>query len=229
MKAALLLALLSYPLAAAAQERAELVGQVGGRSVLMVLQSAPRPDGSARVTGEYIVFPTLVRRYVEGERSPELGITTLKESGSAILFGRDPLGELRGTWRAGAFRGTRYAAGGQERERFELSEDFPSMAQYSARVRCELGELASLSYEAEAGKLRAFEWRTPGCKLDGLEQRPFAGGLRLADGPCAVTLREVGEVVRIDAEHCTRRCASSLEPVVVDRRGGCRVLRPEAR
>src|SRR5512138_3904818 len=137
-----------------------MIGQLGGRSTLLVLHTAPNPDGSARLTGEYIVLPALQRRFVDGEVSPEIGVTTLREGTTPILFGREPTGELRGTLRGGAFKGVRYGPGGQERERFEFSEEFPAMTGYSASVRCEArdaGYSASLSYRVEAGKLQAFE------------------------------------------------------------------------
>lgn len=231
----LLLALL--PLAACAEE---LTGQLGSRNVIVVVHSVPRPDGGWRLTGEYVILPTLQRRYLEGERSPQLGVTTLREGTSPIFFGHPSSGELRGTWRGGVFKGTRYGPGGQERERFEFSEEFPSMDGYSAKVRCR-GEEARYAYElaytAESGALRAFEWRSrvqPGghaCELLGLQQQPFQGGLRLAAGECSVTLREVGEAVKLSAEGCSRHCGSQawLEPMLVERRGSCRLLHPEAR
>jgi hypothetical protein len=176
--------LLLLPLALLAQERSELVGQLGGRTALLVLHGAQRLDGGWQVTGEYLLFPTLARRFLEGERSPELGVTTLKEGTTPILFGRDPTGELRGTWLGGAFKGMRYDPGGQERERFEFSEEFPPMDRYSATVQCQAGKGSS---------------------------------------------REVGDEVKVDAEQCARQCAASPQPLLVDRRGSCRVLRPEAR
>jgi hypothetical protein len=223
-----------------ASETRELVGTLGSRSALLVLHSVQRPDGSWRVTGEYLLLPTLQRRFLEGERSPQLGVTTLKEGATAILFGHDATGELRGTWRSGAFKGTRYGPGGQERERFEFTEQFPSMQGYSAAVRCQANDArysSSLSYTAENGAIKAFDWRSlvqPGghsCRLSGLEQQPFEAGLRLAAGRCRVTLREVGDVVKIAAENCSEHCGSQayLEPVLVERRGGCRLLRPEVR
>jgi hypothetical protein len=220
-------------LTALAQDKAELVGQLGSRTALLVLHRAPDAHGGTLLTGEYILFPTLALRYVEGSRGPQLGATTLKEGTSAILFGRDPTGELRGTWRDGVFKGMRYGPGGQERERFEFSEEFPSMEQYSAAVRCQAGQSGSLAYVAERGRLLSFEWRVPGCTLSGpkqdLKQEPFKGGLRLAAGACSVTLREVGDEVKVDAAQCGERCTASVAPLVVDRRGGCRPLRPEAR
>jgi hypothetical protein len=233
----LLALFLALPLAALSQE---MVGQLGSRDALLVLHSLQQPDGSWRVTGEYVVFPTLQRRFLEGERSPELGLTSLKEGTTPILFGHDPTGELRGTWRGGVFKGMRYGPGGQERERFEFSEEFPSMAGYSATVRCQAQDgrySASLDFSAESGKVGAFEWRSSvqpsghSCQLADLRQQPFDGGLRLAAGECRVTLREVGGVVKIAAEGCSAHCGSQayLEPMLVERRGSCRLLRPEAR
>ena len=81
--------LLLVPLAALAQEQPhELLGKVGTRPALLILHAAQRPDGSAQVAGEYVILPTLARRFVEGERSPELGVTVLKEGSTPILFGR---------------------------------------------------------------------------------------------------------------------------------------------
>lgn len=226
MKWALLLSF--FPALAFPQGKTELVGQIGGRTALMVLNSAQRPDGGWQVGGEYIVLPTLARRYLEGERSPELGVTTLKEGTTAILFGRDPTGELRGTWRGGVFKGVRHGPGGQERERFELSEEFPSMEGYTAAVKCQPGDGSTLAYAVDAGKLKTFEWQQPGCTLADFEQRPLKGGLRFAAGRCAVTLREVGNEVKVEAEGCAQHCAQP-EAVLVDRRGACRPLRREPR
>jgi hypothetical protein len=238
----LLLALFSFPvLAQGKTETRELVGQVGSRSALMVLQAAQRADGSWQVSGEYVLLPTMVRRYVEGERSPEIGVTILKEGSSAILFGRPPTGELRGAWRGARFSGSRYGPGGQERERFEFSEEFPAMDGYSAGVRCEAGEgryRSSLSYVVEAGRLKSFDWRSSlapsdhACAVTGAVQRPLKGGLRaLAGRRCSITLRDLGDFVRVAAENCAEHCGSQayLEPLLVDRRGNCKLLRPETR
>ncbi|HEX6267720.1 MAG TPA: hypothetical protein VFZ81_12590 [Burkholderiales bacterium] len=238
MKKWLLPLLCAFPLAASSQE---MVGQLGSRTALLTLHTVQQPDGGWRVTGEYMVLPTLQRRFLEGERSPQLGVTTLKEGTTPILFGHDPTGELRGTWRAGTFKGTRYGPGGQERERFEFSEEFPSMEGYSGTVRCEAADegrySSSLSYSVESGSIKAFEWRSrvrPGghsCELSGLQQQPLKGGLRLASGECSVTLRALGEAVKIAAEGCSAQCDSQAypEPMLVERRGSCRLLRPEAR
>jgi hypothetical protein len=219
-------------------ESREMIGHMGSRSALIVLHATQRPDGGWQMAGEYLVLPTLVRRYLEGERGPELGATTLKEGTSAILFGRLPTGELRGTLRAGVFKGTRYGSGGQERERFEFSENFPEMDGYSAKLRCEAGGAryaSTLEYAVEAGKLKSLEWRSrfPSsghqCLVKASEQQPMKGGLRAVAGSCAITLRDLGEQVKVSAENCASLCGSEayLEPLLVDRRGHCRLLRPE--
>ena len=221
-------------------ESRELVGHVGSRETLLVLHAIQRADAGWTVTGEYLLLPTMTRRFLEGERSPQMGVTTLKEGNTAILFGRPPTGELRGTWSKGVFKGTRFGPGGQERERFEFSEEFPSMDGYAASVRCQAGDeryTSLLSYAVEAGRIKSFEWRSklsPGghmCIIVSPAQQAMSGGLRLAAGGCTVTLREVGESVKVAAEDCTQVCGSEayLEPMLVDRRGHCRLLRPEAK
>ena len=232
-----------FPSIAFAQEKTEtreLVGHLGNRSALLILHASQRKDEGWHLAGEYLVLPTMVRRYLEGERSPQLGITTLKEGNSAILFGRPATGELRGTWREGVLRGTRHAPGGQERERFEFSEAFPSMEGYSAQVRCDTANgrySATLAYAVQAGQVQMLEWQSkvaPSghvCRLAGLRQTPFTGGLRAESGGCRVTLREVGEFITVAAESCSHACGSEayLEPQLVDRRGNCQLLRPVAR
>lgn len=238
-----LLLLLGLPCLAFAQQPAEtleLVGQVGSRHALLVMHATQREDGGWQLAGEYLLLPTLARRYVEGERSPEIGVTTLREGPTPILFGRPPTGELRGTWRGGAFKGMRYGPGGQERERFEFSETFPAMEGYSAKVRCETAEgryAATLAYAVEQGRLQSLEWRSTvapaghSCALAEFRQQPYAGGLRFASGRCKVTLRDLGEAVRVAAEDCAEHCGSLayLEPVLVDRGGACQLLRPQPR
>lgn len=237
---ALLLAAVPAAFAQEGADTRELIGHLGGRTALMQLHETPRADGSARLTGEYLILPTLQQRFLEGERSKQLGVTFLKEGGSPILYGRPGTATLQGTWSGGAFKGTRYAPGGQERERFEFSDKFPDMAGYSAEVRCELAEgryASSLEYAVEQGRLKRLEWRSqvaPGghsCALASPEQRPFEGGLRFAAGRCTVTLRDLGEYVRVSAESCSEFCGSQayLEPVLVERRGACRLLRPHSR
>jgi hypothetical protein len=242
MRWALLLAALLPRVVSADEtsETKELVGQMGSRSALMVVHATQRADGGWQLTGEYVLLPTLARRFVEGERSPELGVTTLKEGNTAILYGRPASGELRGAWHGGLFKGTRYGPGGQERERFEFSEEFPSLDGYSAGVRCDVAAgryQSNLVLSVDSGKLKpgSFEWRAKvapsghTCVLRGLEQQPFKGGLRFAAGRCSVTLREAGEFVRVAAENCAAQCGSEayLEPLIVDRRGRCQLLRQE--
>jgi hypothetical protein len=217
----------------------ELLGHLGGRAAVLLLHENPRADGSARLSGEYLLLPTMQVRYVEGERGPQLGVTFLKEGNSPILYGRPGTATLQGTWNGGVLKGARYAPGGQERERFEFGERFPDMSGYSAEVRCELAQgryRATLEYAVAKGRLERLEWHSRvapsghSCALAGLEQRPHDGGLRLNSGPCTVTLRDLGEYVRIVAEHCSDHCGSQayLEPVLVDRGGNCRLLRPQA-
>ena len=232
---------LLVPLTVAAQsETRELVGQMGSRPALLVLNASRNADGAWQLAGEYIVLPTLSRRFVDGESSPEIGVTTLREGTTAILFGRPPTAELRGTWRSGVFKGARYAPGGQERERFEFSEQFPDLDAYSAAVHCDAQESqykSTLSYSIDGGKLQSFEWRSSvapsghRCSIGAFQQQSLKGGLRLSAGPCNVTLRELGDYVRVAAENCTEQCGSQayLEPLLIDRRGHCRLLRGEAR
>jgi hypothetical protein len=193
-----------------------------------------------RLSGEYLILPALQRRFLEGERSRQLGVTFLKEGNSPILYGRPATATLQGTWTEGAFKGARYAPGGQERERFEFSENFPDMRAYSAEVRCELDEgryASSLHYAVTAGKLQQLDWRSRvapsghSCGVMQPVQQSFAGGLRFAVGRCRVTLRDLGEYVRVSAENCAELCGSQayFEPVLVDRRGGCQLLRPQSR
>ena len=237
----LLTILLLAPLAAWAQtETRELVGQIGSRPALLVLHASRTDQGAWQMAGEYMVLPTLQRRFLEGESSPEIGVTTLREGTTPILFGRPPTGELRGTLRAGVFKGTRFAPGGQERERFEFSEEFPSMEGYSATIRCDATDAryaSNLQMAVEAGKLQSFDWRSKvapsghACNIANLQQEAFKGGLRFSAGRCNVTLREVGDYVRIAAEDCVEQCGSQgyLEPLLIDRRGNCRLLRSDSR
>ena len=224
-----------------ASETRELIGHLGGRSALLHLYASEQADGSARLSGDYLVLPTMQQRYLEGERSKQLGVTFLKEGNSPILYGRPATATLQGTWSGGVFRGGRFGPGGQERERFEFSESFPQMEGYNAAVRCDVSEgrySSTLALAVESGKLKSMEWRSrvkPGehpCAVQGLEQQPFKGGLRFAAGKsCRVTLRDLGDFVRVAAEGCAEFCGSEgyLEPVLVDRRGGCQLLRPQSR
>lgn len=232
-------------------EQRELTGQVGNRGALIVLNSTRERDGTWRITGEYLLLPTLVRRFVEGERSPQLGVTTLREGATPIFFGRPPTATLRGTWRNGLFRGSRLGPGGQQRERFEFSESFPSLDHYSAELRCEAGDAryqSTLAYVIEKGKLKpgSFEWRTRvspsghACTLgaeDRIEQQPRPGALQWIastpghPGTCRITLRDLGDFVRVAAEDCQGYCGSQgyFEPLLVEQRNACRLLRPQAR
>ena len=219
-------------------ETRELLGQLGGRSVLMHLYAITQPDGSARVTGEYVLLQTMQQRFLEGERSKQLGITFLKEGDTPILYGRPATSTLQGTWTEGIFKGGRYGPAGQPRERFEFSETFPSMDAYSANLRCEVAEgryRATLALAVENGRLKTLDWRSKvgdqPCAVSGLEQRPHNGGLRFASGRCSVTLRDLGDYVRVAAEDCAAMCGPQayLEPLLVDRRGNCQLLRPQNR
>jgi hypothetical protein len=239
-----LILLLIIPLAAWAQgetrETRELGGQIGSRPALLVLHASRAADGGLQVAGEYVVLTTMQRRFLEGESSPEIGVTSLREGTTPILFGRPPTGELRGSLRGGTFKGVRYGPGGQERERFEFNEEFPSLDSYSTNLRCEAADAryaSSLALAIEAGKLQSLDWRSkvaPAghvCSVAGAQQQPLKGGLRFAAGRCTVTLREIGDYVRLAAENCTEQCGTQayLEPLVIDRRGNCRLLRPESR
>ena len=233
--------LLFASLSASAQEKTEMIGQLGSRTTLLVMHATRGADGALRIAGEYIVLPTLERRFVDGESSPEIGVTTLREGMSPILFGREPTGEFRGTLRGGTFKGTRYGPGGQERERFEFSTEFPAMAGYSGAVRCnarDAGYSSNLAYAIEAGKLKSFEWRAnvassgQSCIVATTEQqRDYKGGLQFDAGRCRITLRDLGDYVRVSAENCAEACGSQayFEPLLIDRRGACRLLRPETR
>jgi hypothetical protein len=217
----------------------ELIGKVGSRSALLVLHAEPRPDGSWQVAGEYVILPTLARRFLEGERSPERGITVLKEGTTPILFGRPGIGELRGVWREGSFKGARYGSGGQKREEFEFSEEFPSMDATSVNVQCEAKEghyQSRLALAIEKGKLKNLEWRSvePGgqaCNVAAQAQEPLRGGLRFVTGGCRLTLRDAGEFLALSAENCAALCGAeaTLDPLLIDSRGRCEVLRHGAR
>ena len=45
-------------------ETRELIGHLGGRAALIHLYATDLPDGSARVTGEYLLLPTLQQRFL---------------------------------------------------------------------------------------------------------------------------------------------------------------------
>jgi len=226
-------------------ETREFIGRMGRSTAVIVLTSTQRSDGDWRVNGEYLLIPSLVRRYLDGERSPQLGVTSLREGTTPILFGRTPTATLQGTWRDGRFSGARYAPGGQERERFEFTEEFPAMDAYTANVRCQAGDArysSTLSYSVESGRLRArsFEWHsrlapsghtcTVGARGP-VAQTVQAGGLRFSAGNCAVTLRDLGDYVRASAENCAEFCGSQayLEPLLIDKRGDCMLVHPQQR
>lgn len=238
MRFLLLSVLLAFPVASPAQDKSEqreLIGKVGTRDALLVLHAMERADGSWQVAGEYILLRTLARRFVAGERSPELGVTVLKEGTTPILYGRPPTGELRGTWRDGSFKGTRHGPGGQMREEFAFGDAFPSMEDYSARVRCEAEEgryKSRLDLAVESGRLKKLEWRStePGgqsCNVVAAAQQSLPGGLRFVAGACRITLRDVGDFVALRAENCAAQCTGEayIEPMLVDRRGNCELLR----
>jgi hypothetical protein len=238
----LLTVLLLAPLAAAGQqgnEPHELIGRMGTRPALLVLNADPRADGSWQVAGEYVILPTLTRRFVEGERSPQLGVTVLREGSTPILFGRPPTGELHGTWRDGRFKGTRYGPGGQRREEFEFSEEFPSLDNHSADVRCEAAEgryQAQLALSVERGRLKHLQWRAvepdgQACEVSATGQELLRGGLRFVAGSCRITLREAGELFALSAQNCAAFCGAEaqLAPLLIDRRGNCELLRHGAR
>jgi hypothetical protein len=242
-----LLALAAAPAwAQETSETRELIGRMGRSTAILVLTSTQRADGDWRVTGEYLLVPSFQRRYLEGERSPQLGVMTLREGATPILFGRPPTGTLQGTWRDGKFAGIRLAPGGQERDRFEFAEEFPAMDDYSAKVRCEAKEepryASTLAYTVEAGRLRrgSFEWHaklSPSghtCAIGSrntLAQVVMVGGLRFKAGNCAVTLRDIGDYVRASAEDCAAFCGSQayFEPVLIDKRGSCALMHPHQR
>ena len=242
MRALLLTALLALTLPVCGQDKSQsrqMIGKVGARSALLVLHATARADGSWQVAGEYVLLPTLVRRFIEGERSPELAVTVLKEGATPILFGRPGIGELRGTWRDSTFKGTRYGPGGQRREDFEFSEDFPSMEAYSANVRCEAKEgryQSKLNLSVREGRLMSFDWRSvepggQGCTVQSPTQVALRGGLQFVSGACRITLRDLGELAWLSAENCVALCGAEgyLEPLLFDRRGNCELLRHGAR
>jgi hypothetical protein len=112
------------------------------------------------------------------------------------------------------------------------------MESYSAKVRCDAGDeryASTLDYTVEAGKLKALEWRSripsssQQCAVKATEQRPLQGGLKAVAGNCAITFRDLGEQVKVSAENCASLCGSEayLETLLVDKRGHCRLLRPE--
>ena len=63
------------------------------------------------MTGDYLVLTTQQQRFLEGERSKQLGVTFLKEGNTPILYGRPATATLQGTWSGGVFKGARYGPG----------------------------------------------------------------------------------------------------------------------
>ena len=107
-------------------------------------------------------------------------------------------------------------------------------------MRCESAAgrySATLAYAVEQGKLKSLEWHSQvapaghSCALADLTQQAYSGGLRFVAGRCKVTLRDLGDYVRVAAEDCAEHCGSQayLEPVLVDRGGACQLLRPQTR
>ena len=113
------------------------------------------------------------------------------------------------------------------------------MEGYSAKVRCEAKEgryQSRLALAVEQGKLKSLEWRTvepdgQACTRRRLEQQPLRGGLRFVAGGCRLTLRDAGEFVALSADNCAAHCGAEahLEPLLIDRRGNCELLRHGAR
>ena len=111
---------------------------------------------------------------------------------------------------------------------------------YSGTIACDAGDgrySASLSYAVEAGRVKSFAWSSAlassarGCQVAFAQQQPMQGGIKLAEGRCAVTLRDLGDdLIKVTAEGCSALCGPDayLEPMLVERRGNCRLLRPEA-
>ena len=94
----LLTILLLVPLAAWAQtETRELVGQIGSRAALLVLHASRTDQGAWQMAGEYMVLPTLQRRFLEGESSPEIGVTTLREVGDYVRIAAEDCVEQCGS------------------------------------------------------------------------------------------------------------------------------------
>ena len=96
-------------------EARELIGQLGGRNALLNLYTTTRADGSARITGDYLVLQTMQQRFLEGERSKQLGVTFLREGISPILYGRPETATLQVSWQCGVFQGAGFSAGGRLR------------------------------------------------------------------------------------------------------------------
>lgn len=230
----------------------ELIGKLGARAALLTVYRTQSPDGGWRISGEYLVLDTLDRRFLEGEGSPELGVTTLKEGSTPILFGHSPTATLQGIWHDGVFEGMRYGPGGQPRERFTFSATFPSMANYSAAVHCAVTEgdySAALAFVFRKGRLRpgSLSWTSRDavsgqvCVLGGtaVRQEADARGLRFRLGTratgtganCTISVHDLGEALRVSAAGCNAYCGAQarIEPIVVDGEDTCRLLRPITR
>lgn len=256
--AATLLVLATVTLGARADPYAnELIGELGNRAALLSVSRTQSPDGAWRITGEYLLLDTLQRRFLAGEGGPTLSVTTLKEGTSPIVYGRPPTATLQGVWRDGAFEGMRYGPGGQVRERFKFSATFPSMAGYGTAVQCGASEgkySAALAFVINTGRLRpgSLSWTSRDaesgdvCVLGGTAVRQVAHerGLRFqikrnatnlggaaGDQDCTISVRDLGEVLRVSAAGCSAFCGARvrIEPILVDGANQCRLLRPIAR
>jgi hypothetical protein len=71
-------------------ESRELAGHIGSRDALLVLHATQRPDAGWQLTGEYLLLPTMTRRFLEGERSPQMGDN---HTGSVVSFYHPVRGE----------------------------------------------------------------------------------------------------------------------------------------
>ena len=64
-----------------------------------------------------------------------------------------------------------------------------------------------------------------------IEQSALFFYLRFVAGGCSITLRDAGAFVALRADDCAAHCAAEahLEPLLIDRRGNCELLRHGAR
>jgi len=209
--------------------------QIGSRSALMVLHARSAPTAAGSSAGIRASSPC-APFFVRVKEAPS-SVTTLKEGNTAILYGRPAPASGAAPARR-RVQGHAPRAGGQERERFDFSEEFAPLDGYSASVRCDAGDdryASSLSYSMEEGKLKGFEWRArvapkrPQLHARRILSRNRSSGLQLASGACSVTLREVGEFFASPRETVWPQCSSQayLEPLLVDRRGRCQLLHQE--
>ena len=69
------------------------------------------------------------------------------------------------------------------------------------------------------------------CTVAAQAQEPLRGGLRFLAGGCRLTLRDAGEFLALSAENCAALCGAEayLDPLLIDSRGRCEVLRHGAR